>query len=127
MPRVAAIQGSRVVELIKTELAPRFADRVLVADSIGPNGKLILMLTSATADKGKALVAACSHLGIEPGSVLAFGDAENDLPMFSVAGASVAMGQADDVTKSFASRTTLSNTQDGVAVAINELLDSGEL
>lgn len=127
MPRVAAIQGSAVNARIRAELEPRFTGRVHFFDSIGPSGKVILTLTSATASKGEALRAACSHLGITPTDVVAFGDAHNDLEMFRIAGASVAMGQAADDVKAAATTVTSRNDEDGVARAIERLLASGRV
>ena len=127
LPRVAAIQGSAINRLIKEELAPRFADTVHIHDSIGPNGKIIVMINSANADKGSALAAACDHLGIVPADVAAFGDAENDIPMFRLAGRSFAMGQADEVTRAHATDSTRANTEDGVASGIRRLISDGAI
>ena len=125
-PRIAAIQGSAIVAEIKNELLPRFASVINLYDSIGPNGKIIITITGKAANKGKALVACCDYLGIDPLSVVAFGDAENDIEMFKVSGASVAMGQADESVKSAATTTTASNTDHGVALAIERLLKTGQ-
>ncbi len=95
LPRVAAIQGASVNARIRAELEPRFSDRVHFFDSIGPTGKVILTITAANASKGAALEAACRYLELSPREVVAFGDADNDVEMFRVAGASVAMGQAE--------------------------------
>ncbi len=127
MPRVAAIQGSAVNARIRSELEPRYKGRINCFDSIGPNGKVILMLTAVTASKGEALRAACRHMGIAPKDVVAFGDAHNDLEMFRIAGASVAMGQAADEIKRSATRVTARNDEDGVARAIEKLLADGRL
>jgi len=126
-PRIAAIQGTAVCERIKQELKPKYADSVNVFDSIGPTGKLVITLTAKTASKGAALQAACAHLKIEPSEVVAFGDAENDLAMFAIAGGSVAMGQADDTVKAAADFVSAANYDDGVAVAVRRLLSSGTL
>ena len=107
MPRVAAIQGTQANMRIRDELAPRFSDRVHFFDSIGPSGKVILTMTSSRASKGDALKSACNHLNIDPLEVLAFGDSENDIEMFRVAGAAVAMGQADEQTKAAATYVTV--------------------
>ena len=64
-----------------------YNNSVNIFDSIGPTGKIIITITSKAATKGAALQAACSHLDLKPEEVVAFGDAENDLAMFSVAGA----------------------------------------
>jgi HAD superfamily hydrolase (TIGR01484 family) len=125
MPRVAAIQGSAVNARIRAELEPRYEGRVHFFDSIGPSGKVILTITAATASKGAALSAACAHLGVDPREVVAFGDAENDLEMFRVAGASVAMGQALPFVKSAATWVTSRNDDAGVAKAIRRLLATG--
>ena len=52
-------------------------------------------------------------------------NAENDVSMFRVVGASFAMGQAKDDVKAAATAVTLSNEEDGVASAIRRIL-SGE-
>lgn len=125
LPRVAAIQGSRCVRRIRCELQDAFSEQVNILDSIGPTGKTILAITSREATKGAALARACSYMGIEPSQAVAFGDAENDLDMFRIAGASVAMGQADDATKAAATFVSKANTEGGVAHAIWRLLEQG--
>ena len=125
LPRVAAIQGSKVNARIRDELQPRYKDRVHFFDSIGPTGKIILTLTSASASKGDALRSACDHLNITPQQVVAFGDSENDLEMFRAAGASVAMGQADERTKAAATHVTARNDEAGVARAVERILATG--
>ena len=70
---------------------------------------------------------ACKHLGIDTHEVVAFGDAENDLEMFKLAGASVAMGQADDEVKAAADYVSKANYEDGVAYALEQLLEAGDL
>ena len=88
---------------------------------------MILTLTAATASKGEALKAACAHLGIDPREVVAFGDAHNDLEMFKIVGASVAMGQAEAEVKAAATAVTTRNDEDGVARAIERLLGHGHV
>lgn len=127
LPRIAAIQGTAVCEYIKSDLKPKFADKVNIFDSIGPTGKLVLTITAKAANKGVALQAACNHLGLDPAHVIAFGDAENDLAMFELAGASVAMGQAQDQVKAAANYVSAANYEDGVAQAIDIILETGGL
>ncbi len=127
MPRVAAIQGSRVNARIRAELEPRFGDRVHFFDSIGPNGKIIMAITAATASKGAALESACRFMNLSTREVVAFGDADNDVEMFRVAGASVAMGQAEPRVKAAATMVTLRNDESGVARAIERLLATGHV
>ena len=68
----------------------------------------------------------CEHLGIDPLSVVAYGDAENDIEMFKVSGASVAMGQADQFVKDAATNVTASNEEHGVAQSIMKLLQTAQ-
>ncbi len=127
LPRVANIQGSGVYQRIRNELKPRYAERVHFFDSIGPTGKVIYTLTSAKASKGRALEKACEHLGLAPTEVVTFGDAENDIEMFRISGASVAMGQADEKTKAAATAITARNDEAGVARAVERLLAHGSV
>lgn len=73
-------------------------------------------------DKGRGLVQICRALGLRSAEVIAFGDAENDIPMLRTAGVGVAMGNADAAVKAAADRVTRSNNEDGIAAALEELL-----
>ena len=126
LPRIAAVQGSGCVARIRAELEEDYRDSVNIFDSIGPTGKIIITVTAKAATKGAALEAACQELGISRASVVAFGDAENDLEMFRAAGKSVAMGQADETTRNAASYVTLPNYEAGVAHAVDKIL-AGEI
>ncbi len=126
-PRIGAIQGSGLVAEIKQNLLPKWRDHINLYDSVGPNGKLVITITAKAANKGEALRSACEHLGISPADVISFGDAENDIEMFKITGASVAMGQAEDFIKAAATHHTLANTEHGVAASIHQLLEKGHL
>ena len=126
-PRIALIQGTDTVQLIEDSLREEWGEAVRFVESFSSHGKRILTLTAAGADKGVALGVACAELGIPVQSVIAFGDAENDIEMFRVAGAAVAMGQASDHVKGHATFVTAPNSEDGVAVAVERLLANGRL
>ena len=126
-PRIALIQGSGAVDTIERDLAPVWRDRVHFMESISGRGKPILTLTAVGADKGVALAVACKELGISPADVVAFGDSGNDMEMFRVAGASVAMGQADARIRAAATFVSARNDEDGVAIGIERLLATGDL
>lgn len=72
-------------------------------------------------DKTKALSETFAKLGIAPEETIAFGDAQNDLSMLKWAGIGVAMGNAVDEVKEAANEITLSNNEDGIAVALQRL------
>lgn len=122
LPRIATVQGSETIKLVRELHQDGFGDQVNVFDSIGPSGRTVITITAKNADKGIALEKACEHLDIRTSEVLAFGDAENDIAMFSRAAGSVAMGQAEDEIKQAATHVTGDNTDDGVAMFIEENL-----
>ena len=72
--------------------------------------------------KALGLEALSKHLGLEMKSIMAFGDSCNDLEMLQQAGIGVAMGNAEEETKKAADRVTKTNTEDGVAYMIKEVL-----
>lgn len=73
-------------------------------------------------DKGRALAGALPKLGIDASEVVAFGDGQNDVSMIKWAGVGVAMGNAIDEAKAAADMVTASNNEDGVALALDEIL-----
>ena len=72
--------------------------------------------------KGQGIGDVCRALGISPAEVIAFGDAESDIPMLQAAGVGVAMGNAADAVKAAADHVTLSNNDDGIAFALEKYL-----
>jgi Cof subfamily protein (haloacid dehalogenase superfamily) len=72
--------------------------------------------------KGKALEALASHLGISLTEVIAIGDGANDIPLLSLAGLGIAMGNAPAEVKAAADYTTLDIDRGGVAAAIQKFL-----
>jgi hypothetical protein len=66
------------------------------------------------------LLAAAQGVGLEEVAVL--GDMVNDVPMFGVAGFSVAMGNASEEVKHHASAATDRNDADGWAHAVDTLI-----
>ena len=73
-------------------------------------------------NKGQGILDICRALQMQPEEVVAFGDAENDIPMLRAAGVGVAMGNADPAVKAAADMVTLSNNEDGIAAALAKLL-----
>ena len=71
--------------------------------------------------KGQGIRDICRVLDLETSQVIAFGDAENDIPMLKEAGIGVAMGNAGDAVKAAADYITSSNNEDGIAAALERL------
>jgi len=72
--------------------------------------------------KGKALKALASHLGISLTEVIAIGDGANDIPLLSLAGLGIAMGNAPAEVKAAADYITLDIDHAGLAIAIRKFL-----
>ena len=123
-PRMILVQGSQATAAVEA-LSPTWDAAVRFDESFWGAGKRLLTLTALGADKGGALAIACDALDIPMETVVAFGDAPNDVPMFRAAGASFAMGQASEAVRTEATAVTATNGDDGVAVAVERLLDVG--
>lgn len=75
------------------------------------------------ATKGRALAAWCAGRGIGPESVIAFGDMPTDVSMLAWAGRSFAMADANAEALAAATDRTAACADDGVAHAIETILD----
>lgn len=73
-------------------------------------------------DKGNTLAVLMEKLNITTEEVIAIGDGVADVSMLQLAGTSIAMGNARDSVKACADITTLSNSMDGVAVAVEKAI-----
>ena len=73
-------------------------------------------------NKGKALRFIMDKLSLKKEQVMAIGDNLNDLEMLQNAGIAVAMSNSVEAIKEMADRITLSCDEDGVALAIEEIL-----
>ncbi|HOB34363.1 MAG TPA: HAD family hydrolase [Bacillota bacterium] len=72
-------------------------------------------------DKGTGIERVAEFYGIPLKEVCAFGDYDNDIPLFQKAGFSVAMGNASDNLKAWANYITDTNDNDGIAKALEAL------
>ncbi len=82
-----------------------------------------LEITLANVDKGTGICWLCEELGVARDEALAFGDAENDLPMLRAVGTSVAMANATEEAKAAAARVCpWDNNAGGVGRMAMELL-----
>jgi hydroxymethylpyrimidine pyrophosphatase-like HAD family hydrolase len=76
-------------------------------------------------NKGSGARKLCELLGIEEGEVVVFGDAGNDLPLFSVVPNSVAVANAQPEAAR-AARWHIGRCEDDAVAAAIEALSSGE-
>lgn len=99
-----------------------FAEKGLYVTSSIPGE---IEITAPGVNKGTALEGFSKNTGIALSDMMAFGDMMNDAEMLKAVGESFAMGNAHDDVKAVAKHTTLSNADDGVAVAIEKYVLEG--
>ena len=72
--------------------------------------------------KGEAVAQLAKYFNLKRDEIMCIGDSENDLSMIEYAGIGVAMGNAIDKVKKSAQYITASNTDSGVAKAIEKFV-----
>ncbi|VEF46395.1 Cof-like hydrolase [Bacillus freudenreichii] len=91
--------------------------------TVTASGRQNIEITHKHAKKGNALKRYTEKRGISLEDTMALGDNYNDLSMLEVVGHSVAMGNAEKEIKDACRYLTGLNTEDGVAEAINKILE----
>lgn len=99
----------RVIEEFRAYMSRHF---------IEANMGLAFEFALAGVDKGAAIERLLGALGHDKRNTFAFGDSENDLPMFPAVETAVAMGNAMDVLKARADYVTGHAAKDGIAQAL---------
>ena len=103
--------------------AADFAERITVLKTRYDARDLIIIdVLNRGCSKGHALERWAAHRGLRREEVMAIGDNYNDIEMLEFAGVPVIMGNARDDLKQNGWRVTLSNEQNGVAAAVEEVL-----
>ncbi|ADY12791.1 Cof-like hydrolase [Sphaerochaeta globosa str. Buddy] len=106
------------VQAMQAKLQQNFGTSLNILNS---SPKYIEILARGV-DKGHAVRSLCNAYKIDAGSVMAVGDYYNDIGMFRASGYSVAMGNAPSDVKEHAIAVTKSNSEDGLALAIESIL-----
>jgi len=79
-----------------------------------------LEIVDSRVSKATALQFLGEYHGISPAEMIAIGDGMNDISMLEYAGLAIAMENAPDAVKAVADWITRSNTEDGVAYALEK-------
>lgn len=95
---------------------PHQYDNLCVSSSVSDN----VEINQVHANKGEALLALATHLGLKREQTIAFGDGLNDLSMLKEAGIGVAMANACNEAKEIADWIAPSCDEDGVARGIDK-------
>ena len=106
------------IDLLLTECKTEFGERLYVTRTQVE----YIEFMNPQVSKGRALQALADQLDIPNDLIVAFGDGYNDETMMEIAGFRVAMGNSVDEIKAIADYTTETNQNDGVALAVEELL-----
>ncbi|MCZ6462983.1 MAG: Cof-type HAD-IIB family hydrolase [Proteobacteria bacterium] len=108
---------------LASEIATALGTRIRTNFLVNKNYRgHILEAVSAGSGKWPALVQLAAGMGIEPEEILAIGDDTNDAEMLAGAGLGVAMANAVPQALAAADHVTASNSEDGVARAIERFL-----
>lgn len=115
---LAASEGAAQVHSFPAVVAPEHASRLPGGESLH-----ILELFDADANKWSAIRHLAAAWNIRSEEIAAIGDEVNDESMIRGAGLGIAMGNAVPSVRAIARRHTLTHNQDGVAHAIDRILE----
>ncbi len=120
--RIGKIMGStadfHLLERVEINLQTMLGDIVNAHRS----QQYYLDVTHPDANKGQAALHLARLLGVPAGEMACIGDMANDIAMLDIAGLAIAMGNGTAEVKSAAHYTTLSNEQEGWAMAVEQLI-----
>lgn len=131
--------SKRVEGLVLRDVFPRFTEMVLertvdvglLRSEVTRGGFKVKVLDSGYAyhitnegvDKGKGLARALEILAVKPEEVVAIGDSETDVPMFELAGYSIAVGNCDSEARRSARYVVRGHQGAGVVDAVSYTLE----
>jgi Cof subfamily protein (haloacid dehalogenase superfamily) len=114
----------RLMEVLQQRLSEApFLDKITVMRTQYDHRDLcILDILNRECSKGHALRRWAEHRGIPREQIMAVGDNHNDVEMLEFAGLAVVMGNASQELKQNGWKVTGSNSESGVAQAVEEIL-----
>lgn len=102
----------------RQDLQTRFSERVTILQAVPE----YLEILPSNVSKGEGLQWLLNYMKIDPQSVLAIGDGENDIEMLRLCGIGVAMGSAGPQVCEAADVVVGDNDQNGVAEALERFI-----
>lgn len=108
---------------IREKMRERFGSRIYIART----SPTFLEIMNAGVSKGAGLAAVMRYRGLAPEAVMAFGDEESDIPMFSVAGFAAAPSNAKEKVREAADVVYGSNAEEGLAAYLENVFRPGLL
>lgn len=105
-------------------IADKYPNKIL-SRNWGHNYNFVVEVYTPETNKGSALKYVAEHMGYDRESIIAFGDAHNDIEMLEYAGHGVAMQNAQDRLKETTEFVTeYSNTEDGLVHYLKKILSN---
>ena len=105
-----------------TKIIAAIPDSIREKYTMVQSAPFFLEIFHLSVNKGNAVKQLAEKLSIKRKEIICIGDGENDLEMVKYAGCGVAMGNAIPSVKEVAEFHTLSNNDNGVAYAIEQLI-----
>jgi len=102
---------------VRQKFKERFGDKISIMRSY----PTFLEVINNGVSKGEGLRIAMEHRGLKPEEVIAFGDEENDVPMFPIAGFAGAPENAREKIRDAADLIYGPNTEEGLAVYLEQV------
>jgi len=116
--KVVIADEEKKINDIECQIQKTLRQQFNITRSEPNNIEIMPLLTS----KGHALTRLADILKVKLKETVCIGDSENDLSMLTLAGTSIAMGNASEKLKTIVDIITDSNNNDGVAKAIEKLI-----
>ena len=118
--KIVVVGEPELLDELQVELRAQFDSRLFIAKSL----PFFLECAQPGVSKGSALEWVCGRIGIDPATVVAFGDGANDIELLHDAGFGVAIESAGEELLEHARATVPSPEQDGVARFIEALVSA---
>jgi Cof subfamily protein (haloacid dehalogenase superfamily) len=109
-------------DVIRDKMRERFGSRIYIART----SPTFLEIMNAGVSKGAGLAAVMRYRGLRPEQVIAFGDEESDVPMFSAAGFAAAPANAKEKVREAADAVYGSNAEEGLAAYLENVFKAGD-
>ena len=112
---------------MQTGLKDVFGDRASSATAfcVPAYGVQVLEVFDPAVNKWEGILHLARRHQIDPAQIVAIGDDVNDLPMVRQAGLGIAMGNGHPDLRAAAARVIGANTEDGLAIFLEELIAQG--